>query len=364
MADTASPSTSKRPGGQDYEQTLNQSESSVARFEDSNRSFTKRLQRFLHGNPTIVPVVILILGVAGFAIVTDGRFLSLYNMNVILQRVSIVGTLAAAQTLIILTAGIDLSIGALMVLMSMAMGHLAVGMGVPAPLAVLIGIGGGGLCGWLNGTLVTRVKLPPFITTLGTWRIFYALIFMVFGSQSIRGGDIDQVAPLLKFWGNVLVIGPVRLTYGSILLFVIFFTLWYVLTQTAWGRHVYAVGDDAEAAELSGMESNKVLRQVYIVAGLVGGLAAWMAIGRLGSASPTSFAEANLESITAVVIGGISLFGGRGSIWGVFFGAIIVQVFDAGLSMTSLDTQAKYMALGILIIVAVATDQWIRKVSG
>ncbi|CUH80753.1 ABC transporter permease [Tropicibacter naphthalenivorans] len=353
----------QRPGGQDFEQTLNQSDTNVARFENTDRTFLKSLQHFLHGNPTIVPVVILILGIVGFAVVTDGKFLSLYNMNVILQRVSIVGTLAAAQTLVILTAGIDLSIGALMVLMSMAMGHLAVSMGVPAPLAVLIGLGGGGLCGFLNGLLVTKVKLPPFITTLGTWRIFYALIFMVFGSQSIRGGDIDKVAPLLKFWGNVLVLGPVRLTYGSILLFVIFFVLWYVLTQTAWGRHVYAVGDDAEAAELSGMQSDRVLRQVYIVAGVVGGLAAWMAIGRLGSASPTSFAEANLESITAVVIGGISLFGGRGSIWGVFFGAIIVQVFDAGLSMTSLDTQAKYMALGVLIIVAVAMDQWIRKVS-
>ena len=139
MADTASPPP-KRPQGQDFEQTLNQSDSSVARFEDTNRSFMKKLQRFLHGNPTIVPVVILILGISMFTVVTDGRFLSLYNMNVILQRVSIVGTLAAAQTLVILTAGIDLSIGALMVLMSMAMGHLAVSMGVPAPLAVMVRI--------------------------------------------------------------------------------------------------------------------------------------------------------------------------------------------------------------------------------
>ena len=143
----------------------------------------------------------------------------------------------------------------------------------------------------------------------------------------------------------------------------IFVFLWFLLNKTAWGRHVYAIGDDKDAAELSGIRTDRMLVSIYAVAGLVVAIGAWVSIGRVGSVSPTSFYEGNLDSRTAVVIGGTSLFGGRGTIIGSLFGALIVVVFSTGLSIAGLDVLWQRFALGCLIIIAVGIDQWIRKVS-
>jgi fructose transport system permease protein len=136
----------------------------------------------------------------------------------------------------------------------------------------------------------------------------------------------------------------------------------YVLHSTAWGRHVYAVGDDAEAAELAGIRVKRVLLSVYIAAGVVIAVTAWILIGRVGSASPNAGAEANLDSITSVVIGGTSLFGGRGVLIGTLLGALIVGVFRNGLALAGVDVLYQTFAVGVLVIAAVAIDQWIRKV--
>jgi fructose transport system permease protein len=136
----------------------------------------------------------------------------------------------------------------------------------------------------------------------------------------------------------------------------------FVLSQTAWGRYVYAVGDDPESARLSGVPSKRILLAVYTVAGLIYGIAAWILIGRAGAATPNAAPDANLASITAVVIGGTSLFGGRGTLIGTLIGALIVQTFAFGLSQLGVDQQWRVLATGILVIVAVAIDQWIRKV--
>ena len=145
----------------------------------------------------------------------------------------------------------------------------------------------------------------------------------------------------------------------------LFVVLAYILRSTAWGRHVYAVGDDPEAAQLSGVDVHKTYMSVYMAAGFICALAGWVMIGRFGSISPsaTTGVIGNIQSITAVVIGGISLFGGRGSIAGALFGALIVGVFELGLRMAGADPQWTFMLIGMLIIAAVAVDQWIRKVA-
>ena len=148
-----------------------------------------------------------------------------------------------------------------------------------------------------------------------------------------------------------------------ILMIVLAIILAYVLRHTAWGRHVYAVGDDPDAAELSGVRTKRVLISCYMRSGVICGTAGWVLVGRIGSVSPTSGQFANIEAITAVVIGGISLFGGRGSILGALCGALIVGVFSLGLRMIGTDPQWTYLLIGLLIIVAVALDQWIRKVA-
>jgi fructose transport system permease protein len=134
-----------------------------------------------------------------------------------------------------------------------------------------------------------------------------------------------------------------------------------VLRYTAWGSHVYAVGDDPDAARLAGIEVQRVLLSVYVVAGLVFAVASWVLIGRVNAASPNSGIDANLDSITAVVIGGTSLFGGRGRIVGTLIGALIVSVVDNGLELAGLDVAYKRLAIGLLVIAAVTADQWIRR---
>ena len=136
----------------------------------------------------------------------------------------------------------------------------------------------------------------------------------------------------------------------------------FVLKNTAWGRHVYATGDDAEASKLAGIRTQKVLLSVYVVAGVVIAVTAWILIGRVGSASPNAGADANLDSITAVVIGGSSLFGGRGVLAGTLLGALIVGVFRNGLALAGVEVLYQTFAVGVLIIVAVSVDQWIRSV--
>lgn len=349
---------------QEFEKVLDQSDKSVASFEEQGTSFVKKLQHFLHSTPAAVPLIVLVLAIIIFGLAIGSRFFSTYTLTLILQQIAVVGILGAAQTLIILTAGIDLSIGVVMVISAVVMGNLGVVHGMPAPIAVLGGLVVGTLCGLLNGALVSYIKLPPFIVTLGTWNIVMATNFIYSANATIRDADVASTAPLLQFFGHSFRLGGAVLTLGVIAMVVLVLILWYVLNHTAWGRHVYAVGDDPEAAKLSGIETKKVLLSVYGLAGLIAAFAAWVAIGRNGSISPSwAVTDYNLQAITATVIGGISLFGGRGSILGTMFGAMIVGVVSMGLNMLGADPQWKVFLTGVLIIGAVAIDQWIRKVS-
>ena len=317
-----------------------------------------RIHDILHSNATLGPLFVLLLTIVIFSVAADG-FLEPANLSLIVQQVMVVGTLGIAQTLIILTAGIDLSVGAIMVLSSIVMAKLSADQGVPGLLALLIGFGVGTACGLLNGALVTRLRLPPFIVTLGTLNVFFALNLYYSKSETVRGVDMSD---LLLWTGNTISLGDTKITYGSLIMVGMFAAFWWVLKNTAWGRHVYATGDDAEAARLAGVRTDRVLLSVYIVAGLICAVAAWMLIGRIASASPQAGLNANLDSITAVVIGGTSLFGGRGLVIGTLFGALIVGVLRNGLTLAGTDVLWQDFAVGVLIIAAVAIDQWIRKV--
>lgn len=410
--------------GQDHERELRKSSSEVASFEPEDTSFLTRIHHFLHGNPTAVPFIVLSLSCVIFGVIAD-NFFSAFNLSLIIQQVTIIGLLGAAETLVIISAGIDLSVAAMMVFSYMIMGRLAVDAGLPSGLAIAIGLLVGLSCGLFNGGLVTRLKtapvatviavwlvlfylgangvslglsigdepgislvwvvpigilaglavaalksgpgielrLPPFIVTLGAWSIYFAFDLWYSASETIRSQDIDAAAPLLKFFGERVGILGAQFTYGSFLMIGIFAALWYILNWTPWGRAVYAVGDDKEAAELAGIRTDRILLSVYGTAGFLCAVAGWAAIGRVGSASPQSFYEGNLDAITAVVIGGCSLFGGRGSILGTLVGALIVGVFRSGLKLAGVDVLWQSFAVGLLIIVAVALDQWIRRVS-
>ncbi|MEM0947144.1 MAG: ABC transporter permease [Pseudomonadota bacterium] len=348
----------------DFEAAAQSAPEQVADFEDHKTGLVARIQHLLHVNPSLVPLIVLVAAIVIFGLLLGSRFFSPFALTLILQQVQIVGIVAAAQSLVILTAGIDLSVGAIMVMSSVVMGQFTFRYGLPPTVAIVCGLTVGTLIGALNGWLVSRVKLPPFIVTLGMWQIVLATNFLYSANETIRSQDIEANAPILQLFGTKFSVGGAVFTVGVIFMLVLIFGLAYALRHTAWGRHVYAVGDDPEAAELSGVNVHRTLMSVYMLSGLICAFAGWALIGRIGSVSPTSGQLANIESITAVVIGGISLFGGRGSILGSLFGALIVGVFTLGLRLLGADAQWTFLLIGILIIAAVAVDQWIRKVSG
>jgi len=324
------------------------------------RSLTpvQRVQRALHRHPEISPFIVLLAALAAFALGSP-RFLQPSNLSLIFQQVSIVGSLAIGQTLIILTAGIDLSVGAIMILVTMVIGSLAGHVGLPGWLSLLIGLGVGAGAGFANGVLIADIGLPPFIATLGTLNIFTAIALLMSGGRSIPGAELG---PFLTWTNVAFPIGPFQMTTGALLVIVMYIVVGFALSQTAWGRHVYAVGDDAPAARLVGIQVRRLLINVYSVAGLIFALSAWVLIGRVGAATTNSAVDANLDSITAVVIGGTSLFGGRGSLLGTFLGAVIVGAFRNGLALARFDVLYQTLAIGLLIIAAVSLDQWIRRV--
>ena len=304
---------------------------------------------------------ILILSILVFGLLVGDRFFSAFALTLILQQVAIVGIIGVAQSIVILTAGIDLSVGAIAVLSSVVMGKFTIDLGLPPEIAILCGLLCGAFFGAINGVLVAKVKVPPFIATLGLWMIVLATNFLYSGSEVISAQTLSTEAPLLQFFGNKIEFGGAIFTYGVIFMLLLVGLMSYVLSQTAWGRHVYAVGDDPSALMLSGVDVDRTIISVYAIAGLICAFAGWALIGRLGSISPQAGQMANIESITAVVIGGISLFGGRGSVVGTLFGALIVGVFSLGLRLLGADVQWTYLLIGVLIIAAVTIDQYIRK---
>ncbi|HKJ94721.1 MAG TPA: ABC transporter permease [Gammaproteobacteria bacterium] len=355
--------TTDKQTGQEHEHIAAGAGGDFASFDSGKLSLLHRIHRFFHSNPTAAPAFVLLFAIAVFSSMVGGRFLAPFNLSLILQQVTIIATLGVAQTLIILTAGIDLSVGAIMVLSTVVMGRMGVEYGLSPVIALLAGLLCGAICGAVNGGLVTRLKLPPFIVTLGTWNVFFAVNLWYSNSETIRSQDIDAHAAILHWTGNAFDVFGAQLTYGSLLMVALFVGVWYALKWTAWGRHVYATGDDRSAADLAGIRTTRVLFSVYVMAGLFCAVAGWVLIGRIGSVSPQAGFMSNLDSITAVVIGGTSLFGGRGSIYGTLIGALVVGVFRNGLALAGVDVLWQQFTVGLLIIVAVAIDQWIRRVS-
>lgn len=315
------------------------------------------VQAQLHAHPALGPLAVLVVAAVVFECINT-RFFNLANLSIMLQEVAVIGLLALGQSIIILTAGIDLSVGAAMILSQMVMAGLAVNDGVPGGLAIIIGLVAALATGLVNGLLVTRFNVPPFIATLGTLGVFTAVGLKYANGQTITPGN----GSTLLWTGKIIKLGTFHITTGVLIMLVLYVLVGIALGRTAWGKHVYAVGDDQEASRLMGIPTTRVLFSVYVTAGVVYGIAAWVQIGRVGDASTNISSTLNLDSITAAVIGGISLFGGRGVVIGTLFGALIVQVFQNGLALAGVPDLYQQLAEGVLVIAAVTVDQWIRRV--
>jgi fructose transport system permease protein len=305
-------------------------------------------------NPVLGPLSALVLAVLVFSLTTD-NFWSVDNTSLILQQSVVVGTLALGQTIIILTAGIDLANGAIMVLGSLVIARLASG-GGDQWLPLLVGFAICGLLGLVSGTIISRLGLPPFIVTLGLLTVLQA-VSRLYTKQTVVVAD----GPLTFLSKGGYLFGQFQITVGVVLVLVSVAVLHFALTRTAWGRHVYAVGNNDVAAKRTGINVRRVLLSVYVLAGLLYALAALQAFGRSPATSANIFPTANLDTITAVVIGGTSLFGGRGTVLGSYLGALIVLVLQSGLTQAGIDPLYQNIVTGVLVIAAVALDALTRR---
>jgi fructose transport system permease protein len=268
----------------------------------------------------------------------------------------VIGILALGQTLVILTAGIDLAAGAIAVLGSVVMASILVVAGADPLIALLVGVLVCAGCGAVSGLVVSRLKLPPFIVTLGLLTILAAAARLYTHQTSYTVAD-----GALTVLGDGFDVAGAKVTFGMAIWIGLALLIHFGLTQTATGRHLFSVGDKPESARLAGINVRRMLFSVYVVAAMIYAVGAWAALGRIPVADPSGYQTANLDSITAVVIGGTSLFGGRGGVLGTLVGTLIVAVLANGLTQAGIDSLYQQIAIGLLVIIAVAVDQLVRR---
>ena len=310
------------------------------------------------------PLIFLVVLMAGFA-TAEPRFLSTINLLNVLRQVSISGLLAIGMTFVILTAGIDLSIGSLLAFCGLTAAIVAkgsstgnfslagggsAGYGWAAALlvAVLIGIAGGAL----QGSAITKAKVPPFVVTLGGMSVFRGATLLISGGGPISGFDED-----FRFWGQGKVFGiptPVLIFLGFAIL------AHLVLRYTRFGRQVYAVGGNPEAARLSGLKVPRILLSVYVIMGFFAGLGGFVLAARLNSAEAVAGIGYELTVIASVVIGGTSLFGGVGTICGTVIGTVLIGVLLNGLVLLNVSSYIQQIIIGLIIVLAVAFDTFAK----
>ena len=311
----------------------------------ARRTLRDRLQQLLAFAGLIV--------VFAFFAVASPNFLNYGNVTAILFSTVVIGTLALGTTFVIITGGIDLSIGTGMALCAVISGVLIVNAGVPLALGVLGAILFGGLMGFVNGVNVAVLRLPPFIATLAMMLVAQGLALVVSGSTPIYFSDtpaysdisIGSIVPGTDFPNAVLILAVAALVAGVL------------LNKTVLGRYTYSIGSNEEATALSGIDVRRWKIVIYTLAGLFTGLAGVMISARLGSAQPATGMGYELQAIAAVVIGGTSLSGGKGSIVGTLIGALIISVLNNGLQIMSIPQEWQNVILGCVILLAVYADR-------
>jgi ribose/xylose/arabinose/galactoside ABC-type transport system permease subunit len=307
------------------------------------------------------PLFLLLL-VVGFAVL-EPRFLHPLNLLNVLRQVSISGLIAIGMTFVILTAGIDLSVGSLLALAGLVGAYVSKGglddrfaigasalagnpVWMAAGAAVLVGIAGG----FIQGTAITRLKVPPFVVTLGGLTAFRGAALLFSG-----GGPISGFQPEFSWWGQGR-IGMVPVPV--IIFFAAAIVAHLILRYSAFGKHVYATGGNQPAAALNGVPTRRIVLSVYMISGFFCGLAGFLLSARLNSAEAVAGSGLELTVIAAVVIGGTSLFGGIGSIFGTVIGALLIGVLTNGLVLLNVSSFIQQIIIGVILVAAVALDQY------
>ncbi len=306
------------------------------------------VKRFMQKNMTQVVTFGVLILLCLLVSTLKATFLTPSNLiNVVLQA-TVIGTIAIGMSFVIFSDGIDLSVGSVMALACTIMGDLAVNKGMNAIWAMIIALAIGALCGTLNGILITKVNMPQFIVTMGTMMMWRGVALEWVDGQGIYG-----VPDVMGALGSDY-LGPIP--YAVILLFIMYAVAWFLLRKTEFGMHTYAIGDNERAAKLSGIKVHRMRIIIYTISGFMCSIAAIIVTGRMNGSTPIVGQSYELEAIAGVAIGGASMAGGVGSIWGTLIGVLIVQVIRNGMNMLALSPYYQQIIIGIIIIVSVGID--------
>lgn len=294
-----------------------------------------------------------LLSLVVFLSITSDVFLTGSNLSNIARQATVNAFLSIGLLLAIITAGIDLSVGSTLAIAMCSMAIMAIKWGIDPYLSMLVCLMIGAFMGWVNGILLTKLHLPhPYIATLGTMYIGRGLALVITGASPISGFD-RAGAPEILFLGAGS-IGPIPVAFLVVVIVYLIFHV--VLTHTSFGRHIYAIGGNVSAARLSGIDVNRTLVAVYTLSGLMAGLAALMLAGRTNSGFPNAGNGYETDAIAAVIIGGASFSGGSGTIGGTAIGVLLIAVLRNGLVLLNVPTEWQTVAIGLVIIGAVAMD--------
>ncbi|ALP66470.1 MULTISPECIES: ABC transporter permease [Paraburkholderia] len=299
------------------------------------------------------PFIALLVIAVGLSIVSH-NFLTVDNLLNVMRQASINALIAFGMTLVILLGGIDLSAGSVLALSSVIIASLLTS-GMPAGLATLAGLVAGGLMGLVNGLVISKGKVAPFIATLGSMTVLRGLALVLSNGSPLSSFNSDFFS--LLGGGYVARLVPIPV----VLMLVMFAIFWVLLRKTVFGRHIYATGGNAESAKLSGVKVDRIQLYVYTISGVMAALAGVVLTSRLNSAQPTAGTGYELDAIAAVVLGGTSLTGGRGWIFGTLVGALLIGVLNNGLNLLDVSSFYQQVIKGGVILLAVLIDRGNKK---
>lgn len=308
----------------------------------------KNTMKYMSELTTVIALIILMAVIT----IINSNFLTANNLLNLLLQVTSNALIAFGMTFVILTGGIDLSVGSILALSSALTAGL-LGSGMPVTLAILISLILGCILGMMNGLLISYGKLAPFIVTLATMTIFRGATLVYTNGNPITKGLSDTF--LFQFLGQGYIVG---IPFPVIIMFIVFIVLYVLLHKTAFGKSVYAIGENEKAAYISGVKLNKVKIIIYSISGIMASISGLIITSRLSSAQPTAGASYEMDAIAAVVLGGTSLSGGKGRILGTLIGALIIGVLNNGLNIIGVSAFWQQVVKGVVILIAVLIDRF------
>lgn len=308
----------------------------------------EKINTFVHNNSSQLTAGAGLIVLLIFLSFLSDNFLSARNLINICLQASVIGILAICETFVIISGGVDLSVGAIVALSSALMGHYVVNLGVNGVVGLILCLVISTLCGLFNGVLISVLNMPPFVVTLGTMTIFRGLAYEWTNAKSIYG-----LPESINFLGQKY-IGIVP--FAVVVVFILYIISWFLLKHTKFGLYTYSIGGNVVASRLSGIRVNLVKCGIYVLGGLLCGIAGILIAGRMNGTSALVATGYETDAIAAAAIGGISMAGGKGNIWGTLIGVLVMQCIRNGMNLLGVSSYLQMVVIGAVIIIAVAAD--------